>query len=110
MIDESNFDFDESTIICFERESNSIKIICENVTYNNEFQNAELILKNVKNISTEGDIISSSLMAAEDGEIICMELSKNKTRFTVKWNNFAEHISFTYGYLIDFDNYTIKLI
>ena len=110
MIDESVLDFDEATIIAFDKIGTNIKMVFKNATYGNDFRDVQLILINVKSIETEADVTCNNCMAAEDGEIIFLELSGNMVEFGVDWNNFAEKLYFNYEYKITFDDYSIKFI
>ncbi len=110
MTDESKLDFHESTIIEFVRHNNDIKMIFEEVFYINELKKTVVLtLHKIKTIETDAKDAQYNLMAAKDGEVICLEFSKNSIDFVIEWNNFAEKLRFHHGYKIIFDNYDIIL-
>ncbi len=105
MIDASKLDFHESTIIEFIECKGNIEIVCEEVFYGNEIQrNVTLQLNNVSAFETDAKDIQGNLMAAEDGEIIFLDLGQNTMKLVVEWNSFKNNIRFTCGYKISFEN------
>ena len=109
MIDESKIDFHESSITKFFKEQNNISIVVENARYVDKFKTASLILKNITLIETEAKISSDNFMAAEDGEIIFLELHPTNTTFVVEWNDYKKNLHFKYGYNIEFEMFDISL-
>ena len=110
MINESSLDFEESTIMTFEKIGKDIKIVVKKITDKNDFKIMQLILFNVKSCKTEADTSSMNLKAEEDGELIFLELTDHAASFGVNWNNYIEQIYYNYEYEIEFDYYEIKFL
>ena len=108
MIDESKLDFHESTIIEFQKENNDLRMQFEEVYYGKELkEKVTLIINNIISIDTDAVNLKNNLMAAEDGEVIFLNLSNGLVEVFIEWNNYAKNQHFSHGYKIAFDSYNI---
>lgn len=105
--DVTKIDFDESTVKQFFRNGNDLNMLLENVCYGGDFHIVTLILKNVSSIKTDAKVEGENFMAAEDGEVVFLELESNSTKFVIEWNDYQKRLFFKYGYEISFGNYDI---
>ena len=110
MLDTSKFDFHESTIVEFQKHSNTIKMVFEQVSYDNHpLERVTLILNNVSSVDTDAKKNQPDLMAAEDGEILFLDLEEHTCEFVIEWNDFLHKLRFHHKYIINFSNFSIVI-
>lgn len=110
MIDISRLDFHESTVIGFKRRNNDLELICEQVFYGTELkEKVSVIFRNITNFETDATNSPINLMAAEDGEIIFLDISENSAEFVIEWNDYKQKKHFQNGYKLGFESCFIIL-
>ncbi len=92
--------FDEATVTGFCKYDAVLKLELEDVLVGEGRSDVVLTVEPVTNVFVEGELSNEPLMAAEDGEVISLELSDDGFVLVVEWNNFTPRRMFTKSYKI----------
>lgn len=90
--------FHESSITRFEASGESLSLDLEDVVFKGEKRSASVKLKNVRQLTRDGQPIDSAQMEAENGEVLTLTLWPNRLHLIVEWNDFEAHARHTRSY------------
>ncbi|NBB49695.1 hypothetical protein GVN24_15550 [Rhizobium sp. CRIBSB] len=102
--------FHEATVSAFIRRGADVDLRLDDVLINGVRDRVELSVSSVSSILVDGEPNDAELMAAPDGEILMLELSKHCLAVVVEWNCFSSSISFTRSYKIEGEDVLIAKI
>lgn len=102
--------FHEATVSAFIRRGADIDLRLDDVLINGVRARVTLSVSSVSSILVDGESNDAELMAAPDGEILALELSKHCLAVVVEWNCFSSSISFTRSYKIEGEDVLIAKI
>jgi hypothetical protein len=93
--------FQEATVLNFVHNDNNVILNLEDVIINEKRRDAIITCHQVSKIQIDEKTIDNPLMAAPDGEILSLEVSKEGLKAIIEWNDFENHDSFIHSYNID---------
>jgi|GEM_PF-2121555 len=104
--------FHESTVLDFKRIGDSIKLELEDVDTGETGESKShvlIIFKAIRKINTDAKESGTDLMAAEDGEVLTLNLSEQQMELIVQWNEFSQHRHFMHSYYVDCERIQIEV-
>ena len=92
--------FHEATVVRFCKYDAVLELELEDVLVDG--QKARVVLKvlPVSSVMIDGELSNAPLMAADDGEILTLEMSENALSLIIEWNDFSRRKSFTKSYRV----------
>lgn len=100
MIDYSNIGFHEATVVGFSKKGESVELVLDGVLTDEGHLQVALIVSQVSSVLIDDTPCSVPFMAAEDGEVLSLEVSNGSLNVIIEWNDFLNRRSFTKSYVI----------
>ncbi len=101
--------FDEATVTGFYKYDALLKLELEDVLVGERKSDVVVTVSAVTNVFVDGELSDESLMAAEDGEVLSLELSDDGFLLIIEWNIFTPRRMFTKSYKIVGGNVSVSV-
>lgn len=102
--------FHEATVIRFCRYDAVLELELEDVLVDGQKSRVALMVSHVSRVMIDGELSNAPLMAANDGEVLTLEISENSLSLIVEWNDFRHRKSFTKSYKVSGGKVCISVI
>jgi hypothetical protein len=100
----------EATVLEFIKYQTSILLRLEDVHIGEQVANIELLFNGIRKLEVDNKPTEFPLMAAEDGEILTLDLNDNTVELLIEWNDFTHRSRFVKSYLIECEEIFIKTV
>jgi len=102
--------FHEATVVRFYRYDAAIELELEDVLVDGEKSRVVLTVSPASSVMVDGDLSNAPLMAADDGEILTLEISGDVLSLIIEWNDFSRRKSFTKSYRVSGGEIAVSVI
>jgi len=102
--------FHGATVTSFCKHDDIIELELEDVLVDDRKSQILLIIFPALSLMMDGELSNLPLMAAEDGEVIMLEISENVLSLIIEWNDFSCRKSFTRSHQVQGGEISISMI
>lgn len=110
MSDPKQMRFHAATVVRFCRYDAVLALELEDVLVDGQKTRVALAVSQVSSVMIDGEIANAPLMAANDGEVLTLEISEDGLSLIVEWNNFRHGKSFIRSYRVAGGKVSISVI
>lgn len=96
--EQKQMNFHEASVVRFCKSDEGIELQLDNVLVGGERRRVILNISPVFSMKIDGEMSSAPLMAADDGEILTLEMSEQAVSLVIEWNDFSNKKSFVRSY------------
>lgn len=107
-----HIEFEGATVVRFNIRDSSLELEMKDVVLDGQRargSRAVVTVSPASKIEIDGDISNVVVMAANDGEIIDLEITDNSLLLIIEWNDFSRRKSFTKSYRVLGENISVSV-